>query len=49
MAACSGFLPGSTEKPSECIYRSRPGIKALYLHLPGVHVEDNGLLPLRYV
>jgi hypothetical protein len=48
MTACSGFLPDSTEKASECIYRSRPGIETLYLHLPGVHVEDNRLLPLRY-
>jgi hypothetical protein len=47
MTACSDFLPGSTVKP-KCIYRSRPGIKPLYLHLPGVHVEDNRLLPLRY-
>jgi hypothetical protein len=48
MTTCSGFLPNSTVKPSECIYRSRPGIKTLYLYLPGVHVEDNCLLPLRY-
>jgi len=48
MTACSGFLPDSTEKPSECIYHSRPGIETLYLRLPGVHVEDNRLLPLRY-
>jgi len=48
MIACSGFLPDFTEKLSECIYHSRPGIETLYLHLPGVHVEDNHLLPLRY-
>jgi len=48
MTTRSGFLPDSTVKPSECIYRSRPGIKTLYLYLPGVHVEDNCLLPLRY-
>jgi len=45
MTACSGFLPDSTEKPSE---HSRPGTETLYLRLPGVHVEDNRLLPLRY-